>query len=252
MYMLITLATPYLWGPIQKLFQTLSKEIEEGSSDFNKHEIQAYRMGMVGWVTQAIRIWTCKTNKEPHPGWKTCLCHNRQCPVCSKIMANDNTKKMTKAIKTLHPTKAVIASVRSKGLWDLAETIREFRKHLTNLRALKAFALTVRGGVGVIEPKLSEDGTCWAVHAHLAIGITDDFDITQFQNYWREKTNGRGDFKYQDKPDIDIGDEEQYARYACKPDTWSPDAGDLPLELFGVLVDAIYRKQLYVSWGPKK
>ena len=135
----------------------------------------------------------------------------------------------------------------SHGLDDLEETLLALRSALWTLRRRKFFQ-GIRSGVGVIEPKLAENGRCWSVHCHLVVDVQALNPVT-LKKQWRKLTNRRGKFVYATRPLVTRGTEIHLAEYLSKPVAWWPKPGKMHPVLLEVLWNAIRNKRLLVEWG---
>jgi hypothetical protein len=123
--------------------------------------------------------------------------------------------------------------------------VSSFRKALVRLRRRQVFD-GVAGGVGAIEPKVSNDLSGYNLHAHVVLDAGED-DVADVDDTWRAITGG-GRFSIDpNRPEPD--DEEALATYVSKTDEWDPSPGSLDLARLDVVRTAIRGKQLVVVWG---
>jgi len=144
----------------------------------------------------------------------------------------------------------VLATLPTRGLWDLRNAFADWKACLQRLRRRKVFK-DVKSGCGALEAKLAEDGERWSLHAHLVLDIPwERFDLHALQRAWNKLTRGRGTFSIDHKPIVNREWTVGLARYITKADWISPEPGAVNPHLLELLWDGIRYQRLLVTWGP--
>jgi hypothetical protein len=213
------------------------------------HEATAQECEALGDQRAADRVRGCCVPGAFDPlGCFTCK--RRECPTCSAIVARRNARYIANAIWKMDSPVLGLFELWSEGEEDLARTINEFRRCVTNLRRRECLRKVPRA-VGAIETPFIVSSGRWLVHAHQSMDADlSNFDVEKVAEQWRTMTAGRGRFSlHPDRPRIAKKSARDVARYAAKATTWSPPAGELLPKHLEILRRAVKGRRLIVEWG---
>lgn len=200
----------------------------------------------------ATWIRTCGS-PTANPPYRRCRC-NKHCPRCSEFQVGIERKKARAAIKGMEASRphVVIFSVRSRHRRDLRRTLSELRDCLVKLRQRKSFR-AVRGGVGGIDCKVTENGEALNCHLHAVVDAPPTLALEPIARDWKGLTRGLGTFKAHDSGRFVDRDDpsaiERVIEYDIKERDRCPTPGEVDLQHLAVLYSGLRRKQLFVAWG---
>ncbi len=190
---------------------------------------------------KAPRVSRCNVAIEDHP-W---TCKLRECPACNGRKARMLTCKFVKTIDSMKHPVLVLVTLLSHSLDDLRETIRSFRRLFGRFR--RASLRSVTNAVGMIEPKLGENGQFWAVHAHVVLDV-GGLRWGELREEWRKLTGGRG--RFLEDPRLVDRRPVSLAAYIVSGKDACPAPGTVAPANLDRLWRALYRVQLPINWGP--
>lgn len=211
-------------------------------------ELRALELEALGYHRDATRIRAC--GAEPFPKQ---MCKIRLCPSCATDRATALYRKALSAMRRMSARTLCLVTVVSTDLLDLRETIDVFRSSFTALRRRRCFR-TVRGAVGMIEPKLSADRRRWSVHAHPVLDVAiPDLDVALNDTTWQalvERKGRAGSFSLNDdRPNVDDGSIHAVARYVTKSTDVAPSPGTMSLRHLDILRSNLRGVRLPILWG---
>ncbi len=224
-------------GTLAALYPLEARALELESVE----ELIRGRFDGIGFRRKAERVRRCTLPNEE--GWRTCK--QRECCACAFRLSHRRGWEFAAQIRQMKHPVLVLATLRSRSLDDLQETIRALRRLLGVF--LRKRVRGVRGALGMIEPKLSDDARFWAVHAHLVL----DVDAVRWSDAaagWHALSRGRGRFREDMRP-VSSRSPHGLAKYIVKGSDACPRPGALPPSLLARLWVALFRVQLVVSLG---
>jgi len=219
----------------------------EGSSHpslGDPHVLRADELRALGDDRAADRVMLCGAQR-----WPGRLCRRRDCPTCAAYTARRHADRYNAAVAAMQHPVLILLTCPSKRIDDLGPAIVLLRGALAKLRRRECFS-AVTAGVGGVEPKLSNDGQCWALHAHLVLDVAGALTVDAVDRAWRALTQGRGQFSVHETPNVFAP--ANLARYATKSDDWSPPPGSMPLECLAELRRSIRGRRLLIQWPVAK
>ncbi len=213
---------------------------------------QLEALGLFDYASQVKKCGTIQFYRgKPEP----MRCHHRLCPQCADRLVQHNTRRVVNGVRRFQKPVIYIASLRSKSLYDLKETVDNFLYYHKLFRRRKNFKEGILSGIGALEVKLAKKKMVWNVHAHFVLDLTPRIRELWLHEAWWELTEGRGSFLPHDESDVDLRNLKALAKYITKNLTWCPTPGKLgstmeeELELLEQIHDALKDRKLLIAWG---
>ena len=225
------------------------------------HEARAQELEALGFHRPADRIRKCSQSSGP---FSRRTCKVRLCPTCSQRLAAKHKSTARQAIAKMAKPVQVIFSLdslpeksrvrcpfpdwqRHPDDGSLYSTWTRFRKLFARFRR-RACLAGVTSAIGGLEPKVSNNGDGWVVHAHLVLDV-EVLDEEVVAREWKRLTKGLGTFKfYEGDPKVGRGNLDSVAHYITKSRDWSPMPGTLTLAELSDLLTGICGRQVLVEW----
>lgn len=217
----------------------------------DEQELRAHELELLERFSDAQRVRRCRA--APFPQWR---CRHRQCPSCSAERAAYLFRRATTVLRAMRTRTMCLFTVCSVGSSDLHATIGVFRRALATVRRRRCLK-AVKLAVACIEPKLSEDGRRWSVHAHLVVDVAENsLDVPALDRGWRAlvRVSGRsGSFSlHPTRPAVADGEIFRVGRYITKARDVAPRPGTMALERLEVLRGQLRCVRLPIVWRPRK
>ena len=212
----------------------------------DEQRARALELEAAGEHRRAIRVLQCARADAN----RLFACNDRLCPRCAAVKASHYRRRIDAVVREMKSTPVFLTFTLPVPLsWGPGRAAKLLRSALQKLRR-RVCSRCATSGCGVIEPKLSNDGSLWAVHAHLLLDA-QGLDVSALETDWRSLTDGRGRVRVA-RRGLHAVNTSAACRYITKTADWSPLPGAIPLSAFILLAGrerGLHGHQLLIAWG---
>lgn len=237
---------------LEALAAELGEQAESFPDDLTREQLEAAlaccRTGNHGNTLRLLRCF-------PGPGAESkqlryCCKQSRICTYCRKRWAWKTAESLVARVRRFTNPVAVLITAPSRSLFDLGDTLEQFKANVERLRRKRRFREECSGGVLVFECPLLKEGHRWNVHAHAILDVPSREQASgrAFEAWLAAEWRNLGGVKFEFQPLLSARLFIEYALKLDRPSSYSNPL--LSAQLQAGLERALYRKRRFKAWGP--